>query len=427
MGERTGKAVILVVDDAVDTVEVLRRNLQGRGFAVLTAGSVGEAVGVLGQHAVDLVVTDMRMPGGSGLAVIRHVSENLPDTEVLVITGYATVEGAVEALKAGAENYLAKPFTDGELFAAVDAAFAKLGVRRAGREADAAAARARWGLVGACEAMRGVAGALDRLAASTRPVLVSGEAGTGRRHVARALHRAAGSGAGVFAELGAATATPNEVERELRGEGGAPALLTGVGGTLYVADVTEIPLELQERLLGIGEGGHPRQDARLVVSTSMPVPTAVAAGLLHPSWQRRAVALPPLRERGDDVIVLAWHFLTEATTRGATAVPELDEAALRLVRSYAWPGNVRELRDLMQSLVAARKPRVGVRDLPAAMRYSARGDADASRSLAEVEWEHLQAVMAEAGGNKSRAADILGIDRKTLREKLRRTPRTSPS
>jgi len=425
VSERPGKAVVLVVDDAADTVEVLRRNLQGRGLEVLTASSVGPAVGALGQHKVDLVITDMRMPGESGLALIRHVSENLPDTEVLVITGYATVEGAVEALKAGAENYLAKPFTDSELFAAVDAAFAKLGVRRAVREAETRAARARWGLVGECEALRAVARSLDRCSRTSQPVLVSGESGTGRRHVARALHRAAGHGAGPFVELDGGVATPEELRRELGSDGRLTGGRTlGEDATLYISNLTDVPISLQGHVLdalegaGAAEGQRPR--TRLVVSTPLPVAGAASAGLLHPSLQGRVVALPPLRERGDDVILLAQHFLGEAVARVRRVVPVLDEAALRALSSHDWPGNVRELRDLMLTLSLGGIERVGISDLPSAMRFRARGEPAASRSLAEVEWDHLQAVMAEVGGNKSRAAEILGIDRKTLREKLRR-------
>lgn len=425
MSERSDKAVVLVVDDSADTVEVLKRNLQGRGLEVLTASSVGPAVGALGQHKVDLVITDMRMPGGSGLALIRHVSENLPDTEVLVITGYATVEGAVEALKAGAENYLAKPFTDSELFSAVDAAFAKLGVRRAVREAETSATLARWGLVGACEAMCAVARALDRFSGTSQPVLVSGESGTGRRHVARALHRAAGRGTGPFVELDAGVATPEELRRELGGDG----LLTsgrapGEGVTLYISGITDVPIAVQEHLLdaleGEGEAGEDRPRTRLVVSSPLPVPSAASDGLLHPSLQARVVNLPPLRERGDDVILLALHFLGEAAARARRVTPVLDEAVLRALSSHDWPGNVGELRDLMLALSLGGIGRVGVSDLPPVLRFTARGEPAASRSLAEVEWDHLQAVMAEVGGNKSRAAEILGIDRKTLREKLRR-------
>lgn len=410
MDERGRRARILVVDDAKDTVEVIRRNLVADGHAVLTAGSVAEAVGVLAGHAVDLVITDMRMPGGSGMQLVRHVHENLRDTEVLVVTGYATVEGAVEAVKAGAETYLAKPFTEKELRSAVEAALGKLGARRAALAAAEGGGSPRWGLIGGCESMQRVESAVRRLARGSGPVLVIGERGSGRRQVARALHAAAGS-KGEFSEL-------RPIESEPRGDGREKRILPPgmAGGTIYLSDVTELAPEVQAEVLGLPE-------IRVVASSVVGLEQALLRGWVQPKLGVHVIELPPLRERGEDLLVLLHHFLRQAAARARAAVPAVTDPILRVLATYAWPGNVRELRDLAEQVVAADLHEITLPDLPSHFRFSARSEGEKVRSLAEVEWDHLQAVLASVGGNKSRAAELVGIDRKTLREKLRRPPR----
>lgn len=403
-------ARILVVDDARDTVEVIRRNLVAAGHGVLTAASVAEAVGVLAAQAVDLVITDMRMPGGSGLQLVRHVHENLRDTEVLVVTGYATVEGAVEAVKAGAETYLAKPFTERELLDAVEAALSKLGARRAALAAAEGGHLPRWGLIGGCESMLRVVSGVRRLARTSRPVLVIGERGSGRRQVARALHAAAGS-VGEFLEL-------RPIESAPHGDSSQAGVLPPgwASGTIYVPDVIELAPQTQAEVLGL-------PGARVVASSVVGVEQALARGWVHPALGEHVIELPPLRERGGDVVVLLHHFLRQAAARSKTALGVVTEPVLGVLATYAWPGNVRELRDLAEQMVAAGVHEITLPDLPSHFRFSARSEGENVRSLAEVEWDHLQAVLASVGGNKSRAAELLGIDRKTLREKLRRPPR----
>jgi len=417
VGERDGGTRILVVDDARDTVEVLRRNLESRSFRVLTATNVAQARAVLGRHAVDLVITDMRMPGGSGLELVRHVHENEPDAEVLVITGYATVEGAVEAVKAGAESYLAKPFTGEELFAAVEAALAKLRRRRAFQAAPEGAVRPCWGLVGESEGMQRVRRAVARLARSFEPVLVVGERGSGRRQVARALHAAAGARGWLYELRLAEGGGAGSAEPAARLEA-VPAAC----GTLYFPDVTDATAAAQERVLEAACGAPAGAGARVVASTTLVAEAALAAGWLAPALAAHVIELPPLRQREEDVPLLAAHFLHAESDRAGRPVPRLSDGALRTLLAYHWPGNVGELRDTALRWVAAGLEAVEVSDLPEAMRLSPRGEGERIRTLHEVEWEHIQAVLAQAQGNKSRAAELLGIDRKTLREKLRRPP-----
>jgi len=182
------KERLLVVDDAPQTLEVLQRNLTSKGYQVFTAASVAEAIRILETTAVDLVITDLKMPKISGIDLIRHVRENLKDTEVMMITGYPTIEGAVKAIKTGAEEYLTKPFTDEELFSAVRRTLDKLHMRRAGEARLHQTPSAPYGLIGQSETMREVFSAIAKTASTSATLLISGESGTGKELVARAVH-----------------------------------------------------------------------------------------------------------------------------------------------------------------------------------------------------------------------------------------------
>src|SRR3990172_8051535 len=216
---------ILVVDDAPDTLEGLERNLAAQGFEVLTAPGVAEAVKALEARSVDVVITDLKMPGLSGLELVRHVRENFRDTEVLMITGYPTVEGGVQAVKSGADSFLAKPFTDEELQRAVDAAFDKLRARRALQGELRVRGPLKPGLFGDSEAMRKVFAALSRAMASDAAVLILGEAGTGKELAARAVHYGGSRSSSPFVPVNLAAIPPEHAEGEIFGQVGVGSRL----------------------------------------------------------------------------------------------------------------------------------------------------------------------------------------------------------
>jgi DNA-binding NtrC family response regulator len=415
-------ARILVVDDSPSTLEVLRRNLMDGGHTVVTASGAADALALLSFTPVDLVLTDLKMPGMSGLDLVRHVRENLKETEIVVITGYATIGGAVEALRTGAEDYLAKPFTDLELYEAVGRALKKL----RGRKADGAPPLAGLpGLLGESEAIRRAGRAIERNAASEGGVLLGGEDGTGKELVARIIHHRSARANGPFLSMYCRSVAAESLHEELLGARGRPGLLArAAGGTLFVADIEEVGAAVREKLALLGP---PARSARKGKSTSARLIAATCWGTgasrMNPPVSselfEEAIWLPPLRERGEDVVILARHFARHYAVALGRAVPDLSDAVLDVFRSYPWPGNVRELRGIVRDLVAAELTTVTVPDLPPRMRFSAFRDAGWNRSLADVEAEHVRRVLAAVDGNKTRAAEILGIDRKTLREKLR--------
>jgi DNA-binding NtrC family response regulator len=411
-GRRTDR--ILLVDDSPDTLEVLERNLSERGFTVSVAPGAPEAIEMLRRSPVDLLITDVKMPGMNGVELLRHVRENFPETQVMLITGYATIDGAVEAVKTGAEEYLSKPFTTQELFAAVGRVLEK---RRVDRAQRAGKPQLIWGLVGASEAMRQAFGDMQRAVASDTPVLLLGEGGTGRESVARALHGAGPRTGKPFLALNGEAIPTDQLGSEVdRG-------LTLAGeGSLYLRAVECWPHEVLERIAGsAGEAALP---CRIMASAGPQFSSLITRGVmpetLKPFLDWETIRLPPLRERGTDILLLAEHFARTTAHSCGRRAPELTSPLRQALLFYPWPGNVGELRGAISAAVreGASDP-LDLPDLPAAIRSWSASRTPATRPLAEVEAEYIREVLSRMDGNKSRAAEILGIDRKTLREKLK--------
>jgi DNA-binding NtrC family response regulator len=434
---------ILVVDDAPDTVEVIERNLRARGYVVFTAPGVAEAIHLLEQTPLDLVITDLKMPKASGIELVRHIHENYRDMEVMMITGYPSIGGAVDAVKMGAQDYLAKPFTDEELAAAVERALAKL---RARRMAGAPAFRtpsAPAGLIGESPAMRKIFRAIAKAAPTSATVLITGESGTGKELVARAIHYSSPRASAPFVPVNCAAIPETLIESELFGyvkgaftgatETRAGFFQTADGGTIFLDEVSATSPSMQARLLRVLQeravsmlgSARPRPvDIRVVAATNKQLKALVDKEAFREDLYFRlnvlTIELPPLRERGDDVLLLIRHFAGVFAAETGKPAPVFSDATLDVLRRYRWPGNVRELENIVQRLVVmADADRIDVPDLPSLMRFSAVAPPGLDRTLAEVEAEHIRNVLAGAGGNRTRAAEILGIDRKTLREKLK--------
>ncbi len=439
----TKRESILVVDDAPDTLEVLERNLTAHAYQVYKASSVAEAIRVLEAAPVDLVVTDLKMPEVDGIDLIRHVRDNFRETEVMMITGYPTVEGAVIAVKAGAEEFLSKPFTDEELLAAVRRTLDKLQMRKVARPRRDRLQASSYGLIGESEALQEVFRVIAKAASTTATVLISGESGTGKELVARAIHYKSVRASAPFVPVNCGAIPEELLESELfghvkgaftgAGETRAGFFQTADGGTIFLDEISETSLSMQVKLLRVlqdkevcmvGSTRPRRVDVRILASTNQDLSSLVQKGVFREDLYFRinvvAVDLPPLRERGDDILLLIRHFTARFAEQFGKPVPRFSDQALQVLRNYHWPGNVRELENVIQRLVVMTDgEHIEVPDLPSLMRFSALRETGFNRTLAEVEEEYIRNVLSSVNGNKTQAAKILGIDRKTLREKLK--------
>lgn len=436
---------ILIVDDSPDTLEILQRQLCSAGYSAKVAPGVAEAIGILEFHPVDLVITDMKMPRLSGLDLVRYIRENAADTEIMIMTAYPCIDSAIQSVKDGAEDYLTKPFTGDELFAAIERVREKLLLRRSAH-ADAAPS-ASYGIIGESSAMQSVFSLIDKAASTLVNVLISGESGTGKELVARAIHYGSDRASAPFVSVNCTAIPDTLIESELFGHvkgafTGAKDSRTGFfqiadGGTIFLDEIGDASPNLQGKLLRVLQNkeihlvgsSHVRKvDTRVIAATHKDLKALVQKNLFREDLFYRLVVIdipvPPLREREGDLMSLIHYFLSKFSKEMHRSIPEFTDNALQALRNYSWPGNVRELENLIQRLmVVVDADRIDVIDLPPAMRAHIPAKTWQARPLAEVEAEHIERVLAEVDGNKTRAAEILGIDRKTLRQKLKRAGR----
>ena len=450
MSSSPRKERILIVDDSSNTLEVLQRNLTSAGYKVFTTSGVSEAIEILEKTQLDLIITDLKMPNISGMDLVRHIRENFRDTEVMMITGYPSIEGAVEAIKTGAEEFLAKPFTATELLSAVQRVLDKTKVRRSGRAKPDQVVPAHKGLIGRSEGMRDVFIAIGKASSASATVLITGESGTGKELAARAIHYGSVRSSAPFVPVNCGGIPEGLLESELFGhvkgaftgatESRAGFFHAADGGTIFLDEISDMSLAMQVKLLRVlqdkevcmvGSNRTRKVDVRILAATNKDLLDLVKKGLFREDLFYRlnviTIVIPPLRERGDDILLLAHHFLTQFAAEAGKSTPGFSDEALQSLRSYNWPGNVRELENVIQRLVVMTDgDLIEVPDLPSLMRFSALRNTGLTRTLAEVEGEYITNVLASVDGNKTRAAEILGIDRKTLREKLKRAEQ-SPS
>ena len=417
---------VLVVDDDSAMRDMLAIHLSRHGYHATTCASAAEALAIPSE-SIDVVVTDLRMPDQDGLVLCRALQARARTVPVILTTAFGSMEIAIAALRAGAFDFVPKPFRIEALFDVVDRANA----HRERRLAPSAE------LVGGSTEIAELRSRIARLGASGSPVLVRGESGTGKELVVRALHAASPRAAGPLIAVNCAAMPAALLESELFGHArgaftgahdNAPGLFAAArGGTLFLDEIGELPLELQPKLLRalqeravrpVGAAAEVAVDVRVIAATHRNLEELVTEGMFREDLYFRVhvldISVPPLRTRGDDAIVLAKHF---------TAKPLSPEVAA-VFASYPWPGNVRELESAIAHATAlASGDRIELVDLPDRLRgWNARlpPSADPLRSLAEVERRHVAHVLERVAGNKAAAARILGIERKTLYRMLDR-------
>jgi len=442
-------ARILVVDDEAAMRDACRQVLEREGIEVTEAPSGRGALEALAGRAFQLVILDLKMPGMDGMAVLKEIRREHKETSVIVITGYPSVESAVEAMKCGAIDFLPKPFTRESLRVIVRKA---LNYNRLEREHGLLVGRLKAGsppvrMVGETPQMKAIFDLTERVAATDSTVLVMGESGTGKELVARALHEKSPRAKGPFVTVDCATLVGTLFESELFGHvrgsfTGAIATTHGRfeiadGGTLFLDEVGCIDLSIQAKLLRVieereftrvGSNQTVSVDVRLVAATNTDLPQAVSDGTFREDLFYRLsvvpIVLPPLRQRRGDIPLLAEHFLEIHSRSRGKGVTRVSDAAMSMLMERDWPGNVRELSNAIErAVVLAEGDEIQPDHL---LQYGFTHRKAPQRvvgqplSLADVEKVQIERALSETRGNKSRAATILGIDRKTLWRKIRK-------
>lgn len=438
----TKNYAILAVDDSEDALELVKRHLKPQGHTIYTAKSVQQGVDILRKTDVDLVITDMKMPEISGMELIRHIRDNYKDVSIIMITGYPSISSAVESVKLGADEYLAKPFTKSEFLNVVNEVLSKHTQRVLHKDKKAGFTTPS-GMIGQSPAMIEVYNKIEKAAAVKATVLITGESGTGKELVARAIHYKSQRASHAFVPVNCGGIPETLLESELFGhvkgaftgatETRAGFFQTADRGTIFLDEVSETSLAMQVKLLRVlqenevcmvGMGRPQKVDVRIIAGSNKNLQDLIKNERFREDLFYRLnvinIDLPPLRKREDDVLLLINHYTEKYSEEMGKPVPKFSDRILNLLKQYHWPGNVRELENLVQRLIAMSDyDTIDSPDLPPSMRsseFQSHGSLD--RPLAEVEKEYIKQVLESVKGNKSKAAEILGIDRKTLRAKL---------
>ena len=439
---------VLVVDDEPAMRLVLETRLRSWGYETLLAADADEAERLAKESRPAIVVSDVVMPGRSGMEMIQAFKAGDPGRVVILITAQGTIDMAVEAMKQGAQDFLTKPLDHAKLRAVLDAAREEIELRRA---SETLAARAEQdsgfgALFGTSQRMKELYELLEAVAASDASAILAGESGTGKEVAARAIHERGTRAKGPFFALNAAAIPETLIESELFGhEKGAftGAVTSRPGcfelahrGTLLLDEIAEMPMALQPKLLRVLEDGRVRRlgarqefafDVRVLAATNREPREAVRKGLLREDLYYRlnvfTITLPPLRERQDDIPALTQRLLREFNRKHAAAVVALRPEALHLLVNYGWPGNVRELRNVLErAVILAKGEWIELSHLPPYLRNpepTARIVLAPGATAAETEKELILRTLEQTGNNKAEAARRLGLDVKTIRNKLK--------
>lgn len=438
---------ILIVEDDADLRELLEEIFEDENFRILSCANGRRALEYVKTDAeiIDLIVTDVQMPEMKGDELLDAVRQRRAETPVVVVTAFGSVENAVEMVKRGAFQYLTKPFQTKDLLASARAALEASEAQRAQANLRRRQPTAPAKIVGASQPMRQLFDLIGRAAQSSANVLITGESGTGKELVARAIHESS-ERKGAFVAVNCSAIPTELVESELFGHTGqaftgARAARAGLfesadEGTIFLDEIGELPLSIQPKLLRVIQEGTIRRvgadretgvNVRVIAATNRDLEKEVAEGRFREDlyWRLNVIHLdiPPLRERAFDIPLLVEHFLTKAARGGKPL--EVAPETLALLTAYPWHGNVRELENTIERAVALTSSAVlTTEDLPERIRTGGKSAALLSKAktghltLAELEREYILEILRETGGNKSRAAEILSLDRKTLYRKL---------
>ena len=436
------KENILIVDDDIHILELVQRHLQAMDYHTYKAVSVKEAVSILRDAPVDLLVTDLRMPGVDGFELIQYASEHYPDMPILVVTGYISTENAWNIGKSGVVDYLIKPFTKEELRAAVSKSLENTKGDKGREEKGKGQDELAYGeLIGKSEGLEKVKDIIGRVRDNRATILIQGESGTGKELVARAIHYSGKFSREPFVAVNCGAIPESLLESELFGyEKGA---FTGAGenrlgffqaahqGTIFLDEIGDASFQVQNGLLRVlqekevtrvGSRKAQKIEVRVIAATNSNLKELVRQKKFREDLYYRLtvveIDVPPLRKRKSDIPLLVEKYLqkygVEYKDRLLAVAPDAMDVLLR----YDWPGNIRELENIIQRAVIMCDTRVELKDIPENLKYNIDFPQDVFVPLAQMEKEYIRRVLRAVDDNKTKASEILGIDRKTLRSKL---------
>ena len=433
------KENILIVDDDINILELIQRHLHSLDYHTYKAVSVKEAVAILRDTEIDLLITDLKMPEVDGFQLIQFASEHYPNMPKLVVTGYPSVQDALSAIKSGAIDYLVKPFTKEELKQGVLKSLSTRSKKKIALEASDAKNYNE--IIGESDAIKNVTQIIERVKNNKATIFISGESGTGKELVARSIHYNGKFSREPFIAVNCGGIPENLLESELFGY--VKGAFTGAndnregffqaadGGTIFLDEIGNASLAVQSRLLRVlqekevmkvGERKTEKIDVRVIAATNSNLKDMIAKETFREDLFYRLtvveINVPPLRERKEDIPLLADKFLFKYGNEYKDRYITIDPEAQALLQRYDWPGNIRELENVIQRAVIMCDRTIGVKDLPETLKYQIDFPDDGLLSLKEMEKKYIEKVLASTDNNQTKAAEILKIDRKTLRGKI---------
>lgn len=434
------KENILIVDDDINILELIQRHLHSLGYHTYKAVSVKEAVAILRDTEIDLLITDLKMPEVDGFQLIQFVSEHYPNMPKLVVTGYPSIQDALSAIKSGAVDYLVKPFTKEELKQGV---LKSLSTKSKRKKTPESVDTKRYNeIIGESQLIKNVLQIIDRVKDNKATIFISGESGTGKELVARSIHYNGKFSRAPFIAVNCGGIPENLLESELFGY--VKGAFTGAnedrdgffqaaeGGTIFLDEIGNAPLSVQTRLLRVlqekevmkvGERKSEKIDVRVIAATNSDLKEMIGKETFREDLFYRLtvveINVPPLRERKEDIPLLADKFLFKYGNEYKDRYVTLDSDAHALLQRYDWPGNIRELENVIQRAVIMCDRTIGVKDLPETLKYQIDFPDSDLLSLKEMEKIYIQKVLEATNNNQTKAAEILNIDRKTLRGKIK--------
>jgi len=439
------KIKLLFVDDDKTFSKVMKKELTRMGYSVVCADCGEKAIDTFKKRNFEVIILDIKMPGIGGLNTLKGVKEIDSEVEVIMLTGRATIESAVESMKIGAYDYITKPCRLSELDILLKKAYEKRQISKenislkrlvTSKERDKV-------MISQSDKMKPVFNLIDKVAVTDSTVLIQGESGTGKELVARDIHQKSKRNQYPFVAVNCAALHDTLLESELFGHvkgafTGAHEARQGLfevadKGTLFLDELGELPTNIQAKLLRVLESGEIRRlgdskvifvDTRIITATNKDLTAMVKGGAFREDLFFRInivrVSLPPLRDRHDDIPLLAQHFLK--THKINTTEKKFCDDALECMKRYSWPGNIRELENFVENIIIVTDDeKIGVCDLPEEIRGYVTNDyvLDAGASLSDLEKQHIINTLSKMNGNKTRVADTLGISIKTLYNKLK--------